>query len=489
METRAAVRRAAEQRRAAEEFTQEWLRRQGPGAAVALERIQNAARNGEHGDTIIDPGPVARATAATFACSATASNGTKSTDSTTTNKLPSLPMPIPFHPSRMSGTVVAAVTPTSEEKERKAKHRRIITTRSRAKRFKSGTKVETFDKAIGPVLASGFLEWHEFLRTGGVNRACRRMWLEARDSYGPWKAILKELNIINCTNKCRRCEQVVLLKANRTCCDIEQWNKECAKRKPTFIDCADIIMANGVLTWRQRGGMRRICKSTYRVYRGECTCRVDQVDRTANRPFLKLDPRFQVDYDQWTDYEKCEAMIRYTRFMIKNLHSFYNFRKLTENEHLPYGLAAWDWTDIQAINMQTQCPKRYAFVMNLVSLYMAQNELHRFPPLWYATAFLGTAHNPYEENFADAMSSEITDQCLPPTDENLVKFLRDRCYPTRYQQSVLGPLVNSVCIFSPLFKMVPLDDDKGPVKMPRKLEPLNEQLIDSMSQQMICTVM
>jgi hypothetical protein len=162
---------------------------------------------------------------------------------------------------------------------------------------------------------------------------------------------------------------------------------------------------------------------------------------------------------------------------------------LTENDYLPYGLGAWQWTDIQAINMQTQCPKRYAFVMNIVSLCIAQGELQRYPPIWYATAFLGTHYNPYEVNFADAMSSEITDQCLPPTNENLAKFLRTRCYPSRKQQRILGPLVNGVSIFSPFFKMVPLEEGNGPIRLPRTLEPLNEQLVDSMSQHMICTIM
>jgi hypothetical protein len=120
---------------------------------------------------------------------------------------------------------------------------------------------------------------------------------------------------------------------------------------------------------------------------------------------------------------------------------------------------------------------------------MAQGELHRCPPKWYASAFLGKGHNPYVPEFADSFSSELADQCLPPTDENLIKFLRTRCYPNNRQQEVLGPMVHSLFVFSPLFKVVPLHDRNGPTKLPRSLETLDEQLIDSMSQHMICSIM
>ncbi|KAL3905280.1 MAG: hypothetical protein SGILL_009741 [Bacillariaceae sp.] len=349
--------------------------------------------------------------------------------------------------------------------------------------------MDSFETAVQPVVESGYLDWHEFFRLGGVNRSCRAMWLRQRECYGPWKDVLKEINKINCTNKCSRCEQAVLLNSNRSCCDKEQWEDLCGKRTPDFVGCVDILMSSGFLTWRQRGGIRRISKVTYKVHKEQCTCRSNQVNRRANKPFLKIDPRFQLDYELWTEYEKCESMIRYTQHLVRNLRSFYNFRKLTDGGKLPYGLAAWDWTDIQAINLQTQCPNRYAFVMNLVSLFMAQGELHRSPPKWYASAFLGSGHNVYEPEFADSFSSELTDQCLPPTDENLIKFLRSRCYPTNRQQQVLGPVINSLFLFAPLFKMVPLHDRQGPVKMPRNLETLNDQLIDSMSQHMICSIM
>jgi hypothetical protein len=487
METRATVRRAADQRRAAEEFTQEWLRRQGPGAAVALERTKNATQNGEHGDTIIDPGPVARATPATFAGSASM------------NKRPaSAVVPIPYQPHRLRNSCcemaparkrAKAITPDKIVlEELHPKHHRV-TTRAGSRKLKTNVKAETFEKVLMPVVASGYLMWYEFLRIGCVSRACRATWLKLRETYGPWKTVLRELNSINGTNKCSRCEQAVTLRSNRICCDDDQWNEECRNFTPDFVGCIDIVMSSGLLTWRERGGIRRICKESYRVHKEQCTCRRNAVDRTPNLPFLKIDPRFQLNYNLWTDYEKCEALIRYTQCLVRNLHSFYNFRNLTSNACLPYGLAAWDWTDIQAINLQTQCPNRYALVMNLVALSMAQEELYRCPPVWFASAFLGIQHNPYVEQFADSMSTELTDRCLPPTDANLVKYLRSRCYPSLQQQRVLGPLVNSLVVFSPLFKMVPLQDSHGPTKLPRSLELLNEQLIDSMSQHMICTIM
>ncbi|KAL3912669.1 MAG: hypothetical protein SGARI_001035 [Bacillariaceae sp.] len=258
METRAAVRRAEDQRRAAEDFTQEWLRRQGPGAAIALERIQNATQNGEHGDMIIDPGPVARATAATFAVS--------------TGKRPSSPG-VPYSPCRLTiATSVSSDSESSEIVEPNAKSRRV-NTRARARRAKYIVGGAVFETAIQPVVGSGFLHWYDFLSLGGVNRNTRALWLRQRESYGPWKDVLTELNKINCTNKCSRCEQAVTLKVNRSCCDKKQWEEECAKRTPDFVGVVDILMSSGVLTWRQRGGIRRICKATYNVHKEQCTCR------------------------------------------------------------------------------------------------------------------------------------------------------------------------------------------------------------------------
>ncbi|KAG7342090.1 hypothetical protein IV203_007182 [Nitzschia inconspicua] len=488
METRGSVRRAANQQRAAEHFTQEWLRRQGPGAAVALERIQNLTRNGEHGDVIIDPGPVARATPATFA-----------ETSPTSKRTASHGIPIPYQPPSWKNASTCAVNlPRKRVKtivpdlrgldESLPKHR-LVSTRAQTRKLTTDEKAEIFERILVPVVASGYLMWYEFLRVGGVSRACRALWIHRRETYGPWKKVLKELNGINGTNKCSRCEQEVTLRLYRTFCDSDLWNEECRKRTPDFVSCVDILMSSGFLTWRECGGIRRICKETYKMYKGQCTCRRNIVDRTPNRPFLKIDPRFQADYNLWTDYEKCEALIRYTHFLVRNLRSFYNFGNLTSNEKLPYGLAAWDWTDIQAINLQTQCPNRYAFVMNLVSLNIAQGELHRCPPVWFTSAFLGFQHNPYVEQFADSISSELTDQCLPPTDENLVNYLRNRCYPSLQQQRALGPLVNGLFIFAPLFKVVPLRETIGPTKLPQTLESLNEQLVESMSQHVICTIM
>ena len=80
METRGAVRRSALQRLAAEQLTQNWLQRQGPYAASALAQIQRNTHDAHYnnnddddnddgddrGQEEIEPGPVARATNATF---------------------------------------------------------------------------------------------------------------------------------------------------------------------------------------------------------------------------------------------------------------------------------------------------------------------------------------------------------------------------------------------------------------------------------------
>ncbi|KAG7363269.1 hypothetical protein IV203_026629 [Nitzschia inconspicua] len=419
METSGSLLRAANQQRAAEQFTQEWLRRE---TSPTLKR--------------------------------TASHG----------------IPIPYQPPSWKNASTCAVNlprkrvrtvvPDLRGLDESLPKHQLVSTRAQTKKLTTDEKAEIFERILVPVVASGYLMWYQFLRVGGVSRACRALWIHRRETYGPWKKVLKELNGINGTNKCSRCEQEVTLPLNRTFCDSNLWNEECRKRTPDFVSCVDILMSSGFLTWRECGGIRRICKETYKMYKGQCTCRRNIVDRTPNRPFLKIDPRFQADYNLWTDYEKCEALIRYTHF-----------------------------SDIQAINLQTQCPHRYAFVMNLVSLNIAQGELHRCPPVWFASAFLGFQHKPYVEQFADSISSELTDQCLPPTDENLVNYLRNRCYPSLQQQRALGPLVNGLFIFAPLFKVVPLRETSGPPKLPQTLESLNEQLVESMSQHVICTIM
>lgn len=266
-------------------------------------------------------------------------------------------------------------------------------TRSVTRHVENECRSARLEKVLGPVLASGYLRWYEGMRLGCVNRRCRAVWKHEREQPGSsfeWKNLLKELHGLNGTHKCERCEQIVLLKSNRTCCSTEQWTQECAKRKPLFEGVVDILMQSGILTWRERGGIRRISKLTYKVHKEQCTCRLPA---RRCRPFLSIDPRYTVGYyDKWTDYQRCVAMIRYTSTLVKNLLKFYNFRRITDPNRLPYGLGGWGWYDMQTVSLQRNCPKRYAFVMNLVSLFMAQGELQRSPPIWYGSAFLGTHH-------------------------------------------------------------------------------------------------
>jgi hypothetical protein len=457
----------------------------------------------------LEAGPMARATPATFAGSSrTNSNLKKRPASSSMSMAPSSARKksykklnpaeesmavdqrysaMKMHQDSLTAVVTASHSPTSWMLTTdKSRHQRI--TRSVTRKIGNAIRSEKLERVLAPVLASGFLVWYEALRLGGVNRGCRAVWIQERETAANWKILLKELNALNCTNKCARCEQIVLLKANRNCCMVEEWNQESSKRTPDFVGCVDILMRSGLLNWRERGGIRRICKATYNVHKEQCTCR-NPVDRTMSKPFLKLDPRYQLGYDEeWTNYEKCEAMIRYTQLMTRNLHSFYNFDNITNPNRLPYGLAGWTWYDVQMINLQRNCPKRYAFVMNLVSLFIAQGELQRCPPVWYASAFLGSQHNPYEESFVESLGTGISEFCLPATDEVLVRFLRTRCYPSQQAQGLLGPLLNQLSIFSPFFKMVPMNENQ-PVELPDSLEDLTDDMIDSMSMHLICTIM
>jgi hypothetical protein len=468
METRGAVRRSALQRLAAEQLTQNWLQRQGPyNAPAALSQIQrnnqdahynnNNNNNGDddddddededdRGQEEIEPGPVARATDATFAGLSPFDRASAGKHNIVTlNKPKRTPISLLFrYDKRLLSYPTQSYSPDIIPIEPSTKQRRI--TRSCTRRLQNDIRANLLEKVLQLVFDGGHLHWYEFMRLSVVNRSCLAFWFEKRETAGPWKAILKELNALNGTNKCHRCEQVLFLKSHRNLCihataktvlknggnndnrnmNIKNinskikkntqnlvWENECAKRTPDFVSCVDIIMSNGVLNWRERGGIRRICKATYKVHKECCTCK-HPVDRSTSIPFLHIDPRYQVEYyEDWTDYEKCEALIRYSLALKNNLHSFYNFKQVDDPDSLPYGLARWNWFDIQMVNLQSNCPKRYAFAMHLVSLFIAQGELQRFPPIWYADAFVGTQHRPYAHSFVEILASTISEHCLP----------------------------------------------------------------------------
>ena len=442
METRASARRAAEQRLAAEELAQNWLQRQGPYAAAALAQIQ---RNNQEtygydrfGYDELELGPVARATHSTFA-GLSPHNSTSahvaSTCKPKTAQKAKRSLSFFFYNNDECGTFralpfLSGTVPLYSSIEPSMKQRRI--TRSYSQRRKVEAKTNLFESALEFVFEGGYLQWYECMRLRGVNRGCLALWHEKRETAGPWNLILKEINALNGTNKCNRCEQVILLKNNRHLCFEARcmpkkssngekqhrtrnhvWDEVSSKRTPDFVSCIDILMSSGVLTWRERGGIRRICKATYKVHKEYCTC-VQPVDRSTSLPFVKIDPRYQIGYyEDWSDYERCIAMKQYTLTLKNNLHSFYNFHHVTDPDSLPYGLARWNWFDMQMVNLQSNCPKRYALTMHLVSLFIAQGELQRFPPVWYADAFVGTQHRPYADSFVESLASAISDYCLP----------------------------------------------------------------------------
>jgi len=349
METRGAIRRAAEQRQAAEELTQNWLQRQGPYAAAALAQIQRNNQDTYNynrvGHEEIEPGPVARATDSTFAGLSPFEGATTSTVGNcipSTDLKPKRSLPLLFcnnnqycSPPPMSS--LSGNTPSLSSIEPLMKQRRI--TRSCARRLKHDARANLFEKVLEFVFEGKYLHWYEFMRLRGVNRGCLALWFERRETAGPWNVILKELNALNGTNKCHRCEQVLLLKSHKNLCVLAKdmpkstnsnksnnrnrkmrgnmnntnntnntnnindqnkkhknqnhvWDHESAKRTPDFVSCVDIIMSSGLLNWRERGGIRRICKGAYKVHKEYCTCKYS-VDRSTSLPFLKIDPRYR----------------------------------------------------------------------------------------------------------------------------------------------------------------------------------------------------
>lgn len=532
METRGALRRAAQQQQAAEELTQDWLQRQGPYAVAAMAQIQQNRidiRNSETGHNESEPRLVARATDSTFA-GLSPFHGASDTNiregNQHANRQRSKSLLFSFDDNHLKRSVHPnSQASLSSSIEPVVRQRRM--TRARARELQDHAVANLFQTVIELVFESRYLNWFEFIQLRAVNRSCLAFWYRKREVAGPWKEILKEINSWNGTNKCHRCEQVLLLQSHRSLCVHKMcdtihrktedknlgngattnstsidtnhqkkiakqqnrvWDQECAKRKPDFVSCIDILMSNGVLSWRERGGIRRICKATYMVYKRYCTCK-HPVDCSTSLPFVNIDPRYRTGYyDSWTDYERCEAMILYTLRLKNNLHAFYNFGKVTNPDSLPYGLARWDWFDIQMVTLQSNCPKRYALIMHIASLFIAQAELRRRPPVWYADAFVGKQHHPYTTSYVDSLATIISEHCLPATDEVICHFLRTRCYPSSDSQNLLGPLSKQLSIFSPFFDMVPLDKNQ-PTSLPKSLEILNEELIDSMSMNILCSMM
>jgi hypothetical protein len=410
--------------------------------------------------------------------------------------------------------VCVAVVPT--------KIRRI--TRSRTRAIRAAHQADLFGRATGPLLASGYLRWHDVVRLSQVNECCHDAWVEARETYDGWKPLLKELHSTNCTNRCSSCEQIVQLKSNRDCCTRQQWQDQSASRNPDFHGVIDLLMASGFLNWRERGGVRKISKHTYFVHKEQCTCASSSSSSPRRttvllRPFLAHDPRYMQGYEYLSAYQQCQHMVRYTSWMIQNLHSFYNFHRVTDPNCLPESLERKKWMDLQMVTLQRECPHRYGFIMNIMSLFLAQGELQRSPPYWYSNAFLGrrdlggmpggnggpgpgtTAGEMMAQqqdagmtsvtstSYFECLGSGISEFCLPATDEVLTAFLRTKCYPSLESQDILGPLVKPLSLFAPFFDMVPLDPHGAqPIRMPPRFETLNDEMIDNMSIHLFCTI-
>jgi hypothetical protein len=115
------------------------------------------------------------------------------------------------------------------------------------------------------------------------------------------------------------------------------------------------------------------------------------------------------------------------------------------------------------------CPKRYAFLMTMASLYEAHQELHWGRPEKYLSAFLGVRY--MEPPFVkDHLLHIVSQRWMPAVNGCLVMVLRKDCYPSQETQRILGPLLaKKLSLFSPFFDMVP-PDGSDPVKLPNDLE-------------------
>jgi hypothetical protein len=194
METRGAVRRSALQRLAAEQLTQNWLQRQGPyNAPAALSQIQrnnqdahynnnNNNNNGDddddddededdRGQEEIEPGPVARATDATFAGLSPFDRASAGKHNIVTlNKPKRTPISLLFrYDKRLLSYPTQSYSPDIIPIEPSTKQRRI--TRSCTRRLQNDIRANLLEKVLQLVLDGGHLHWYEFMRLSVVNRS------------------------------------------------------------------------------------------------------------------------------------------------------------------------------------------------------------------------------------------------------------------------------------------------------------------------------
>ena len=360
--------------------------------------------------------------------------------------------------------------------------------RSDTARVRAANRALLVETISGPVFSSGYLRWYEAEQFGQITKGCRAVWKEQKETYGDWTTLLRELNSKNCTNRCRHCEHEIVLRANRQCCSRDRWTTESAKRSSDFHGVVDLVLASGFFTWREKGTIEQISKRCYKIHKEQCTCHMAKRS-THGMPFMGYDPRYADDYETWTDFRKCQALATYTSSLIRNSHAFYSFDCVTDPSRLPRGLEEWTWLDTQMLTLQRGCPSRYAFVINVVSLYIAHEELKRSPPIWFTAAFLGEGYDPAQvPSFQDFLGAGISEFCLPATDEVLALFLRKKCYPSAESQKVLGPaMTRRMSIFSPFMDMVSMDE-AARIRLPRSLERMTREVIEAMSAHLFCTI-
>lgn len=361
------------------------------------------------------------------------------------------------------------------------------------------SQFESLDRVMAPLLRSGYLTWYEAMKLGSVNRNCRVVWIQERETVVDWKTLLTALIDLNHQNGCKECgkrPRVVKPLARLEDCTVREWTKEIFKRTPNFVCCMDIVAQSNFLNSNEKETINSICEAAnislcsdplkYRQsnpfpYRQDWADDYEKAEvmiqylemMEHSNPFLKLfDPRYQHGYElDWTDYEKFEAMIRYTQIMVHQMHTYLGSDDMFNPHRLPSNLA-------NAIPQKAcecvirlyckDCPKRLAFIRHLSFLHVAQLTILSRLPSWYGTAFL--AHDEIELYFRLA-------PFLNPSNKRLVHALRQYCYPSKEVQEMLGPLLNQVSIYSPFFQMVPMDDSQ-PVVLQDILEDMTAKMIE-----------
>jgi hypothetical protein len=117
-------------------------------------------------------------------------------------------------------------------------------------------------------------------------------------------------------------------------------------------------------------------------------------------------------------------------------------------------------------------------MLNLAVLSFGQNPVR--DDYYFNDAFLGIGPIDNGGSFFGVAVREIMHGGMGPfRDEELVRFVQTRLYPSTKSQAILGlSLAKKVCICAHLFDSIPLSAENGEARLPFALEVVDEEWLE-----------